>query len=254
MNQHTTVPTHLFVGSSNQLHHTITKALQRAFCKQQTSDCFCSECRKIKQEQHPDVIWVAPEKNYVLSDLAIIFEKIRFSLPPDQSFFFILKKAHLLSPICANRLLKTLEEPPPGYRFFLLTNNEQSIIPTIRSRCLITHVASGSPQLLMHPLLSFFIDQQKRHDAFTFKQELKNQRISEQESVALIYDLMHSIERRVIDYQKKCLCLEDLERLEHNETYRHIKATLTFLQKQLLQPPQPGSATLFWKKLFLTFP
>jgi len=166
-----------------------------------TPECFCNECRKIKSNQHSSIVWIKPEKQYLLSDLAIIFEKIRFSLEPETNFFFVIEKAHLLTPVCANRLLKTLEEPPPGYRFYLLTNNAHAILPTIRSRCSIHHIKSEINQLLVHPLLSFFIDQQKLNDAFYFDQELRKQKPTEHETIELLDDLVHSIQKRLIDQQ-----------------------------------------------------
>jgi len=39
----------------------------------------------------------------------------------------------------ANRLLKILEEPPMYVIFILITNNEQLVLPTIKSRCEIMH-------------------------------------------------------------------------------------------------------------------
>lgn len=246
MNESTPIPAHIFVGSTNQLEQIILQKLQREFCTQKNQHCLCNQCRNLKREQHPDVVWIAPEKRYVVEDIAIIFKKITFALAPNRSFFFIIKQAHLLTPVCANRLLKTLEEPPAGYQFFLLTNNEHAIISTIRSRCSIHHMAPEAPQLLMHPLLSFFIDPHKLQDAFHFEQTLKKEKISEAESVNLLYDLTNSIQRRILEHHKKNLAAD--------ANYNYLKTTATFLQKQLLQPPQPGSSALFWKKLFLTFP
>ena len=36
----------------------------------------------------------------------------------------------------SNAFLKTLEEPPPGTYIFMATTRNNSILPTIRSRCL----------------------------------------------------------------------------------------------------------------------
>lgn len=240
------IPTHLFVGDEHKLDATITQKLQKTFCKQSGTDCFCNECRKIKNGQHQSIIWIEPEKNYLLDDLAPIFKTIRFGLEQNQSFFFILKKAHLLSPVCANKLLKTLEEPPPGYTFFLLTNNEQAILPTIRSRCSIHQISHNANDLLLHPLLSFFIDPEKTNDPFLFDQELKKQKPTEQETLDLLYDLTNSIQKRLRTYH--------LNNQTHDKKYQQLQKTLAFLHEQLRQPPQPGSAQLFWKKMFLGFP
>lgn len=43
---------------------------------------------------------------------------------------------HLLNATCQNAMLKTLEEPPEN-SLLLVTGNEENILPTIRSRCMI---------------------------------------------------------------------------------------------------------------------
>jgi DNA polymerase-3 subunit delta' len=48
---------------------------------------------------------------------------------------FIVDEAELLDLYGQNALLKTLEEPPPGTYIFLVTTQEERLLPTIRSRC-----------------------------------------------------------------------------------------------------------------------
>ena len=48
---------------------------------------------------------------------------------------FIIDEAELLDPYGQNALLKTLEEPPAGTYIFLVTTQEERLLPTIRSRC-----------------------------------------------------------------------------------------------------------------------
>ncbi|MCC6322485.1 MAG: ATP-binding protein [Phycisphaerales bacterium] len=48
---------------------------------------------------------------------------------------FIVDQAELLDVRGQNTLLKTLEEPPAGTIIFLITSNEDRLLPTIRSRC-----------------------------------------------------------------------------------------------------------------------
>ncbi len=55
----------------------------------------------------------------------------------------LIKNAHLLNDFSINAMLKMLEEPPEGTYFFL-SGIEQRIIPTIRSRCMIIRLGSGS--------------------------------------------------------------------------------------------------------------
>jgi DNA polymerase-3 subunit delta' len=48
---------------------------------------------------------------------------------------FIVDEAELLQGEAQNAMLKTLEEPPPGTVIILVTQNEEQLLPTIRSRC-----------------------------------------------------------------------------------------------------------------------
>lgn len=48
---------------------------------------------------------------------------------------FIVDEAELLNHTTQNALLKTLEEPPAGTVIILVTASEETLLPTIRSRC-----------------------------------------------------------------------------------------------------------------------
>lgn len=52
---------------------------------------------------------------------------------------------HLLNAACQNALLKTLEEPPEN-SLLLITGNEENILPTIRSRCMILRLGAMPPE------------------------------------------------------------------------------------------------------------
>ena len=49
--------------------------------------------------------------------------------------FIIINDAHLMNDEAQNALLKSLEEPPPGIIFILLTSQPDNLLPTIVSRC-----------------------------------------------------------------------------------------------------------------------
>jgi len=63
---------------------------------------------------------------------------------------------------CANKLLKMIEEPPAKTLFLLVTEDEESILPTILSRTQIIRVPGISDQDLQNELL-----RQERFDAET---------------------------------------------------------------------------------------
>jgi len=55
----------------------------------------------------------------------------------------VILEAHLLTLPAQQALLKLLEEPPEQTIIILTTDREESLLPTICSRCKIIHLASG---------------------------------------------------------------------------------------------------------------
>ena len=238
-------PTQLIVGDRDLAYFYALEKLQNAFCTQdsdQKQNCFCAQCRKLKNEQHPFVVWINPEKEYKVDDIKIIFEKIKFTLEPDQKFFFVLQKAHTLNPTCANRLLKTLEEPPTGYNFLLLANNEQSVLPTIRSRSAIHTITQRGQSITTNPLLTFFCEPGKLDDPAGLEKTIREQGLTNSQSTELIHELVEHFEHKVIEGYK----------LDKN--FAHSENVLRVLKQVLKHPPQSGSSAVFWKYLSVVFP
>ncbi|MBW4358863.1 DNA polymerase III subunit [Flavobacterium taihuense] len=65
----------------------------------------------------------------------------------------IIWMADKLNIAASNKLLKLLEEPPEKTVFILISENEEDIIQTIRSRCQITHFSSLSEQIIANGLI-----------------------------------------------------------------------------------------------------
>jgi len=230
MNHLIKIPSHLVVGPEPDATLFAKKNIEKILGE------------KIREDQHHSVVFISPEKQYVLNDLAPIFDKTRFQLPENQYFFFVIKKAETLSHACSNKLLKILEEPPARYIFFLISSNEQSILATIRSRCFLHHVQGKESGQLIPNLLTFFLEPKKIFDPAGFESELKKEKPSEQKSVELLNKLIEIKEKKLIELVKK------------NEPLEKIEEKLSFFRKQLEHPPQAGSSALFWKKIFLTAP
>lgn len=57
--------------------------------------------------------------------------------------------AHLMSELCQDLLLKTLEEPPPR-TLFLLCGHREGMLPTVRSRCAAVRLGTPSSDVLYH--------------------------------------------------------------------------------------------------------
>jgi DNA polymerase III delta prime subunit len=245
MLKQTLIPTQLFVGAQDTLVEKTEELLQKTFCNKKTSDCYCSQCRKIKNNQHESIVWINPEKDYTVKDIEIIFEKINFALDEGQSFFFILQKANNLNLACANKLLKILEEPPTGYNFILHTNNLNSILPTIVSRCHITNFAGEQDLDLYHPIANFFYNNEFSKPA-EFEKELKNLHLTPSESTEILNNMINYFSLKIIEHYK--------EPIKDNVQLKYNKKVLAYLKEKMRKPAQSGSANLFWKNLYLSFP
>lgn len=66
----------------------------------------------------------------------------------------VIDQAHLMTQDAQNAFLKLLEEPPAQCTFILMSTNEDSLLPTIRSRCQIIPVLPLGKQQLAQELSS----------------------------------------------------------------------------------------------------
>lgn len=121
------------------LANTFAKTL---LCEDGGSDacCRCVSCRTFDSLNNPDLIFVRPEKTKAVG-VSDVREQINQSveIKPYQSKYkiFIIEDAGNMTEQAQNALLKTLEEPPSYGIFILLTNNLNSFLPTILSRCVV---------------------------------------------------------------------------------------------------------------------
>lgn len=232
------VPSHLWIGGSSTVQQEIMAFLQRHFCPD--NGCMaCTICNAIAQEQYHAIIWIRPEKQYTREILEPVFNQLAFALDTNQQFFFILQDVDFMPSACANSLLKSLEEPPTGYHFFLCAQRMQTILPTIRSRCLM-HMLSGDQESQPHPLFDFFTGT-IFYDPLTFLKELEQSAINERESIELVDQLFIHWMRLL----KKATLSND------TNNYKKTSAILEILAHAFKKLPMPGSSKLFWKDLYL---
>src|SRR5688572_26448697 len=149
---------YLFNGLELAALERVARALAKALvCEQPPKvsatglpmDCCdrCLSCRKVDQDNHPDVIWVRPESRLrvvTIDQMRDLMHTIH--LKPTQAPFKvgIIVSAERLNVQAANAFLKTLEEPPADSIIVLLTTEPQRILETIVSRCLRLNFAGGT--------------------------------------------------------------------------------------------------------------
>ena len=76
----------------------------------------------------------------------------------DDGRVFIIDGAEDLSLDAANRLLKTLEEPPASVLLVLLAADEHSVLPTVLSRCWVHRLQPVSRRIIEETLTARFED------------------------------------------------------------------------------------------------
>ena len=104
----------------------------------------CSQCLRISQGQHAAVRVIEVGQNRTdgpvrtvigINDIKDILRQVSLKPYEGSCTVIIFDGAEFMSEEAANAVLKTLEEPPPQVMFVLLSANETSVLPTIRSRC-----------------------------------------------------------------------------------------------------------------------
>ncbi len=95
---------------------------------------------------HPDLTWVAPSgaADMLVSDIdePVVAAAARTPFEARRRVF-VIERADTMNDQAANRMLKTLEEPPSFAHLVLLTDRPGEVLPTIASRCL--HVRFDAP-------------------------------------------------------------------------------------------------------------
>jgi len=155
----------LILGPSGLGQYELARALSKAWlCEDVTPNgaCgVCPSCHTFESQTNPDLFNLMPEE-FMLDHGYTLDEKVQKELDDkkrkpsreikvDQARDLIefsqmtrsggIGKVALVYPaermntITANTILKTLEEPPEGFRFVLATQAAHELLPTIRSRC-----------------------------------------------------------------------------------------------------------------------
>ena len=126
-------------GSGRQ---TIASALAKTIqCQSKTDDTdacgVCTSCKQAESHNHPDIKYITQDKTSI--SVNDIREQLNndISIKPYSSEYkiYIIPDANKMTEQAQNALLKTIEEPPVYAIIILLTENCDSLLPTIRSRC-----------------------------------------------------------------------------------------------------------------------
>lgn len=128
---------YLISGPTGSGKKTLSRILGAALqCESADAPCMrCPACRKALNGQHPDIITVFdPDHRYLPVDM-IRAMSADASVRPNEGRRKVYLIGQEMQPPAQNALLKIIEEPPPYGAFLLLTDNADTMLPTVRSRC-----------------------------------------------------------------------------------------------------------------------
>jgi DNA polymerase-3 subunit delta' len=95
----------------------------------------CEACTLVGKHAHPDLHWLAAEGGLKIDDIRGLQHDLPLSPYQAKRRVAVLPDFEAATREAANALLKTLEEPPPHVVLLLTAASEESLLPTIVSRC-----------------------------------------------------------------------------------------------------------------------
>ncbi len=121
------------------------------FCK------MCRSCVLIEDMAHPDLHVVVPEPGkagLLVDDVRGLQRKIALTPVEGDRRIAFLPDFDRATDNAANALLKTLEEPPGNVVFLLTASDQESLLPTIVSRCEVIRLRSVNQETLKDALIA----------------------------------------------------------------------------------------------------
>lgn len=116
----------------------------------------CHSCKRAESGNHPDIIRVTHEKpNSISVDDIRTQVNNTVDIKPYQGPYkvYIIPQADMMTPQAQNAILKTIEEPPSYAVFLLLTENAETLLPTINSRCVMLKLRNIKDTLIKKYLM-----------------------------------------------------------------------------------------------------
>jgi DNA polymerase-3 subunit delta' len=132
-------PSHayLFHGPGGAGKRSAARAMAAELLAEDSLDPASARAR-VASGSHPDLTWVSPSGAHeiLVSDIDAPVIAAASKTPFEASRrVFVIERVDELGDEAANRMLKTLEEPPSFVHLILLTDRLVEVLPTIRSRC-----------------------------------------------------------------------------------------------------------------------
>lgn len=111
----------------------------------------CRACRLVDDGNHPDLHRIAPDGaggQISIGQIRALASELALLPVEGGARVAVVESAQRLNEDGQNALLKTLEEPPAGVTVVLCSEDEDRLLPTIRSRCARIRLGSVSSRAI----------------------------------------------------------------------------------------------------------
>lgn len=161
------------------------KSMQSLLCPKKNSSnmpCFhCSECQMIERLEHPDILWIKPEKNgaAIKVDQIRELQNVAFLTPQRGRLrLIVIECADKMNTAASNALLKILEEPSAYTHFILIAEQLSTVLPTILSRCQLMNFSANDNLDNLLELGTFYPEDSERAQLVRQSQSMIDELIS----------------------------------------------------------------------------
>ncbi|MBL7557506.1 MAG: hypothetical protein JNM24_16880 [Bdellovibrionaceae bacterium] len=110
-------------------------AAQYFLCETKSGCGQCGSCRRVESGTHEGLLLIDEADDILKMDEVHKIKEFLKLKSLSHSRFIIINNSHKMNIPTSNALLKTLEEPPEGVYFFLISSRMSGLLMTIKSRC-----------------------------------------------------------------------------------------------------------------------
>ena len=123
----------LFVAGSHPDFHVLLTEHERETCRVEQFSAYAARYPDRPGREGRS----GPSRVISVDKIRLLIERFYQSSHSASGRVALLAPSDRMNANASNALLKLLEEPPPGARFVLVTDQPGSLLPTIRSRCVV---------------------------------------------------------------------------------------------------------------------
>lgn len=144
---------YLFIGTEGIGKSLIAKEFaKKILCFNKDENCSCKSCISFDGGNHPDFFVINDSESDIIKVETIrnMTEKVYEKPIVSDKKVYIINDCDKMTIEAQNCLLKTLEEPPEFVVIILITSNENLMLNTIKSRCMMVKFHNISDEEILN--------------------------------------------------------------------------------------------------------